>query len=88
MEIEPALMNKFVIVHYDSKFYPGLVTDIDRSDVQVKCMHKVGDNRFVWPLCDDVSWYEACEVKAVIPEPTKVTTRHCKIEEAVWKSFS
>jgi hypothetical protein len=76
VEIEPDLMKKFVIVQYDSKFYPGLVTDIDENDVQIKCMHKIGDNRFFWPHRDDVCWYAASEVKAVIPEPQKVTSRH------------
>ena len=34
--------------------YPGIVTDEDNDHVEVKCMFKVGNNRFYWPMHKDI----------------------------------
>ena len=39
-------------------------------------MQIVGQNRFRWPLKDDVAEFELQEIISVIPEPLPVTTRH------------
>ena len=38
----------------DEKPYPGLVLNVDTDGVLVRCMHRVGQNRFYWPSTEDV----------------------------------
>ena len=80
-------MNKFVIVNYDNTPYPGEALDIDQADgdVQVKCMHKIGRNRFFWPVPHDVCWYKYDDILAIIPEPQKVTARHHQVHPKIWE---
>lgn len=42
------LLNKFVVVKYDNRSYPGKVVDIDEKhcEIKVSCMHSVGRNRY------------------------------------------
>ena len=81
------LLNKFVIVNYDNTPYPGEVLDIDQADgdVQVKCMHNIGRNRFFWPVRHDVCWYKYDDILAIIPEPQKVTARHHQVDPKIWE---
>jgi hypothetical protein len=69
-------LNKHVIVKYDAQPYPGLVVDEDLEDLQVMCMHRIGQNRFFWPVRADICWYVKDDIVCVIPEPEKVTGRH------------
>ena len=61
--------------------------DVDSTDVEIKCMHKIGRNRFCCPLLPDVCWYDYDHVIAIIPEPTKVTERHYQIYPDIWKKI-
>ncbi len=36
---------------------PGLVVDVDDGEIEVKCLHKNGHNRFFWPRIEDKIWY-------------------------------
>jgi hypothetical protein len=46
------------VVKYDDNLYPGVILDVaEDNTAEVKCMHKVGTNRFYWPQIDDVLWY-------------------------------
>lgn len=78
---------------YQANTYPGIVTDIDDMDIEVKCMNSVGVNRFYWPqfrddVCwytiDDVCWYTIDEVLFLIPEPEKVGSRHVQGQPHPW----
>ena len=80
-------LDRHVIVMYNEKPYPGLVLNVDTDDVSVRCMHRVGQNRFYWPSTEDVCWYNKDQIVAVIPPPTSVTSRHMQIDAAVWKSL-
>lgn len=84
---EKSYIGKHVIVKYDDNVYPGVVLDSDETEVKVKCMYKVGFNRFLWPKRDDVIWYKMSDVLAVIPEPTPVTKRHLQVDPSVWENF-
>jgi hypothetical protein len=74
-------------VKYNGEIYPGLTIDVDGPDVQVKCMHSVGANRFFWPSREDVCWYVREDVLEVIPEPLNVTSRHKQVLPEIWKRF-
>lgn len=54
---DPELINKWCVIKYDGKLYPGIVQDIDADSVEVKCMHRIGENGYFWPLIDDTIWY-------------------------------
>ena len=72
---------------YDGHPFPGLVIDEAQGEVKVKCMYKVGLNRFMWPRTDDVIWYTMDQVVAVIPEPLHVTKRHVQVEPKLWEDI-
>lgn len=38
------LLNKYGIVLYNRQPYPGLVKDVDKEEVYVRCMHRVGES--------------------------------------------
>jgi hypothetical protein len=79
-----SLLDKHVVVRYDGNLYPGIVIDEDHEDVQVKCMHKIGRNRFFWPSYDDICWYSKDDLVCELPEPEKVTQRHHQVDPAIW----
>ena len=81
------LVGTYVVVRYDKKLYPGIVIDDDTDEVQVKCMHQIGDNRFFWPTRDDICYYNNDDVLAIIPEPVSVTSRHKCIYQEMWNNF-
>lgn len=45
------------------------------------------NNRFFWPLIDDVIWYPWADIKSLIPEPKQVTNRHVAIDQKVWDAL-
>ena len=83
------LLLKFVVVKYDGHPYPGKVVDIDeqQGELEISCMHRVGQNRFFWPLRTDICWYTRDDILAVIPEPTNVTHRHCEVSPPIWRDI-
>lgn len=89
VEPDEAFLGKHVIVRYegDNQLYPGEVTDEDDEDVQVNCMHKIGQNRFFWPLRADVCWYSKDSLLTVIPPPERVTERHMQISPKIWQDL-
>ena len=60
------------------------VMDVTKKTVAVKCMQVVGQNRFRWPLKDNIVEYELQEIISSVPEPLSVTTRHRRINPLVW----
>jgi len=81
------LIGQYCCVEYDGKPYPGVILDIDDADIQVQCMHAVGENRFFWPQKrPDVCWYSSDRLLALIPEPQNVTNRHKEVNRAVWSA--
>ena len=61
------LLEKWCVVIYDGVPYPGLVTDCDDDSIEVKTMNRIGNNRFYWPVRDDVIWYKYATVVSLIP---------------------
>ncbi|WAR13062.1 hypothetical protein MAR_027242 [Mya arenaria] len=63
-----------------------LIVGVDENDLDVKVMHKVGNNRYFWPLIDDQCWYTQDKVVTLLDqEPEHVTFRHCQIPTIVWE---
>ena len=78
------LVGKWCVVVYDKMPYPGVIQDVDHDSAEVKVMHKIGTNRFFWPMLEDVIWYNYEHVVMLIPEPEPVTKRHVQINAEVW----
>lgn len=81
------LVGQWCAVTYEDTVYPGIIQDIKETHVQVKCMSRIGANRFFWPLRDDILWYLFQDVLRMIPAPKAVTSRHVEIEPAIWASL-
>jgi len=72
-------------VQYAGKVYPGIIEAVEETDAEVKCMSRIGENRFFWSIVEDKLWYHFDDVIAIIPEPTKVGSRAFQICPTVWK---
>ena len=82
------LLGQYVLVSYDNKPYPGIVTECDESEVFVSCMHRVGtrleNSSFYWPLAvRDECWYDMENVIGTIPEPTLVGQKY-NVDSELW----
>lgn len=79
-------VGKWCVVLYDHKPYPGVIVDVDDSDwgIEVKVMHRIGVNRFFWPMREDRCWYICEQFVTLINEPASVGTRHVQIDRATW----
>ena len=80
-------IGKFCLVRYEGAAYPGKVLDIDELDVKVKCMCRVGSNRFYWPSMDDILWYSHEDILCAIPPPQNVTARHVEVDKDIWNKI-
>lgn len=67
-DLDPGhLLNKYVIVLYNDQPYPGLVKNVDKEEVSVICIHRVGreleKSQIYWPKCVvDECWYSMDDV--------------------------
>ena len=84
-------LNRYVIVNFNSKPYPGLVQEVHNEEVEVLCMHQVGrkksSNCFFWPKkSKDLSWYDYDKIMTVIPEPAPIAdSRNFVIDEKLFE---
>ena len=47
----------YVSCLYDNKWPVGIITNVDKEDVQVNLMHQSGPSRsFQWPHVNDICW--------------------------------
>ncbi|CAL8270957.1 unnamed protein product [Arctogadus glacialis] len=84
----PEVVGKWCALVYDHTIYPGIIQESNETHCQVKCMHKVGENRFFWPLREDLHWYPLEDVLTLIPPPENVTARHMAIAREVWDTLA
>ena len=80
----PEVVGKWCVLTYDGDLYPGVITDTSETHVEVRCMQKIGVNRFFWPAREDILWYQFEDIVCIIPPPRPVTGRHMEIEKEVW----
>ncbi len=73
----PELVGQWCMLRYDQELYPGIILSTDETHVQVKCMHRVGPNRFFWPARDDILWYLFEDVLEIITPPKACDKAPC-----------
>ena len=87
-ELDETLISQYCVVEYDKLPYPGLILDVDDDSAEVKVMHRIGINRFFWPLHDDVLWYKREHFITILrDEPEHVTGRHMQLKKDVWQEI-
>ena len=64
----------WIIVKYADEEYPGEVTSIEDSDIEVSVMHK-SVNAWKWPRHEDKIFYPATQIVRVIDPPTVAGNR-------------
>lgn len=74
------LVGKLCVVLYDDIPNPGVVQKVDN----VQVMHKIGNNRYFWPMIPDILWYNHSQIICEISEPTKVGFRHYQLSKSDW----
>lgn len=79
------LIGQFYVL-YDGRAYPEKILPYDDTDIEVQCMKSAGENRFFWPITEDICHYQYQDVLGIIPELRPVTScaRHLNIEQSVW----
>ena len=85
--MDESLVSKYCVVKYDGKAYPGLILSVDEDEeLEIKTTHRVGRNRFFWPMMNDVLWYPKANFTTNLNNPPRpVTKRHIEIEPDVWE---
>ena len=75
-----------MLYKYDGKPYHGIIQAHDEIELEVKCMSRIGHNRFFWPAMVDICLYSLSDVINLIDEPKRVTERrdHCQVDPQVW----
>lgn len=63
----PDTIGQWCCLKYDNEIYPGVIQDVNKTQVRVKCSNRIGINH--WPLRDDVLWYLHEEIFKIIPPP-------------------
>lgn len=76
------------VLKYDGDLFPDVITDTSEIHVEVRCMQKIGVNRFFWPAREDILWYLFEDIVCIIPPPRAVTGRHMEIESEVWAKLN
>lgn len=82
------VIGQWCCLKYDDAFYPGVILEVNETHVNVKCMHRIGNNRFFWPLREDVLWYLHEDIIRIIPPPASVTLRHVEIDKDIWSEIT
>lgn len=81
-------IGQWCYLKYDNTIYPGVIQDVNETYVLVKCMHRVGNNRFFWPQREDILWYLHEDIMQLIPAPASVTSRHVEINRDIWSKIT
>lgn len=68
------ITGEFVIIKYETKFYPGQVTDVDEDGARVKVMEKAGVTTWRWPQVTDEIDYNFKNIMQKICQPKPVGT--------------
>ena len=77
----------WVIINYADDEYPGEVTSIEDSDIEVSAMHK-SVNAWKWPRPEDKIFYPATQIVRVIDPPTVAGNRRQFVFENISLIYS
>lgn len=83
----PEVVGKWCALLYEGRIYPGIIHEVNETHCQVKCMHRVGEKNFFWPLRDDLHWYPFEDMLTTIPPPERVNSRHVAIPSEIWNTL-
>ena len=82
------LVDRYCVVEYDGLPYPGKILDVDDDMVEVSAMHRIGVNRFFWPMLADELCYTKEKILTFLDnEPEKVTARHRQLPKGIWEEI-
>lgn len=59
----------YVIVLYDNKQDPGVITDIENEEYEVSVMHQTSNKMWKWPKHTDQIWYKRNQIIKHILKP-------------------
>ncbi|XP_053472676.1 uncharacterized protein LOC128602725 isoform X1 [Ictalurus furcatus] len=77
---------QWCVVRYDDEPYPGIILKVEENNVEVKCMHRNGVNKFFWPSPrDDINWYHDDQIMCLIPEPLALNRHSAEIDQRFWE---
>lgn len=77
-------VGEFVIVRYESQFFPGVVTcsNEENDAYEVKAMVRSGPKGWKWPEKDDKLWYSSADIIQRIKPPSPTNSRLvCEVTE-------
>lgn len=66
--------DQYVIIKYESKYFPGIIVVLNDNKYFIKAMKKVGDH-WKWPSIDDDIWYDFNEIISLIAPPKAINKR-------------
>ena len=79
-DISDDLLGNWCMVKFNSRAYPGKITNISENDIEIDCMKRNGQNQYNWPIYPDKHWYFSDDILALIPEPVK-SGRHYSVSK-------
>ena len=66
----------YVLAAYEGSYFPGLVTKLKKTSVEVSCMSKSGLLAWKWPAQPDIHAYPPQDIKAIINPPRAINKRN------------
>lgn len=79
-------IGNWIIVKYENNIYPGKITDTDTDDqtIEVKVLHSIGFNKYVWPAKEDKIWYHEEDVLYTTEPPINISKRILSFPDPFW----
>ncbi|GBN76789.1 hypothetical protein AVEN_105343-1 [Araneus ventricosus] len=77
----------WVAISFDKMWYPGEITDIENSDMKVKCMKRHGKNTFTLSE-EDHYWYKGGEILCKLSTPAPLNARFFSLSELDFKTVT
>ncbi|KAL2102116.1 hypothetical protein ACEWY4_001284 [Coilia grayii] len=89
VKVDHDLTGKFILVKYEGQPFVGQVLRVIGEETEVTAMQQLGNrNVFTWPHPADKIFYYLTDVLEVISEPEPLNSRHSRLTDAHWDSFS
>ena len=66
----------YVLALYEGSYFPGLVTKLKKTSVEISCMSKSGLFGWKWPAQPDIHAYPPQDIRAIINPPKAINKRN------------